>query len=102
LSADSKRSVRRHQGSCYYLDKDFQRAYAAFREGINPYIDEVEPEYLFQYAYVVAIEGKTREAERALEMLFFLVDPKDRSLSQKATELRNTIQSNEFKDIGWF
>ena len=62
----------------------------------------MEPEYLFQYAYVAAIEGKTREAERALEMLFFLVDPTNSGLSQKATELRNTIQSNGFKDIGWF
>jgi cytochrome c-type biogenesis protein CcmH/NrfG len=102
LSADSKRSVRRHQGSCYYLDKDFQRAYAAFREGINPYKDDVEPEYLFQYAFVAAIEGQPSEAERALEMLLFLVDPKDSGLSQKATELRSTIQSNGFKDIGWF
>jgi tetratricopeptide (TPR) repeat protein len=102
LSADSKRTVRRHQGSCHYLGKDFQRAYAAFREGINPYKDDVEPEYLFQYAFVAAIEGQPSEAERALEMLLFLVDPKDSGLSQKATELRSTIQSNGFKDIGWF
>ncbi len=102
LSADSKRSVRRHQGSCYYLDQDFGRAYAAFHEGINPYRDEVEPEYLFQYAFVAAIEGEPREAKRALEMLFFLIDPKDANLHQKATELLRTIQSNEFEDIGWF
>jgi hypothetical protein len=97
LAPESQRKVRRHQGSCSYLDRDFRSAYAAFREGINPYRDGVEPEYLYQYAFVAAIEGGPAEALRALDMLAFLVDPADQSLVEKAAALRATVESDEFR-----
>ena len=46
-------------------------------------------------------ENKFREAVIEYKNVV-QIDPKDANLHKKATDLLGTIQSNDFKDIGWF
>jgi tetratricopeptide (TPR) repeat protein len=94
LAGESQRVVLLHEGSCHYLTKNFIKANAAFEIGVNPYTDSIEPEYLFQYGFSAAATRNIPAAKRALEMLAFLVDPRNEELSKKAAALLEALDND--------
>jgi hypothetical protein len=97
VTPESQRVIRRHQGNCHYLEKDFVRAFAAFQEGLNPFKEVVELEYLYQYAFVSAVAGRTEQARRLLHMLQFRADPANENLARRTSELLATIDAEDFE-----
>jgi hypothetical protein len=97
VTRESQRTIRRHQGNCHYLSKDFERALASLQEGVNPYLEAVDLESLYQYAYSAVVEGQTAKARRLLRMLEFLSGPDDSLVTRRASELRTTIEAEDFE-----
>jgi tetratricopeptide (TPR) repeat protein len=97
VSPESQRVIRRHQGNCYYLEKDFEKAFSSFQNGLNPFSDIVELEYLYQYAFVSVIAGHTEQARKMLQMLQFRSDPANLNLTQRAKDLLASIEAEDFE-----
>lgn len=79
--------LHQHLGSCSYVVKDFAAAYRHFREGINTYGQQVEPQHRFQYALSAFAVGEDEWARTLLQHLLYVVDPEDRESIDKAKAL---------------
>lgn len=83
--------LHRHLASCAYLGKDFVTAYRHFEQGINTYLDAVEPEHRFQYALSAVAVGEDDKARTLLRHLLYAIDPADTESIEKAQALLSDL-----------
>ena len=92
--------LKRHLGTCAYLQKNFDEAFALFSESINPYLRKEDSNDLYQYAYSAAATGDIEKAIKILDILLLAVDPDNKALKIKAQAFRDDISSGELAGIG--
>ncbi len=96
--AEYRRVVYARMGSCFYLTKHFDEAYAAFRQALNPYVRSEALEDLYQYAYSAVVVGDLGLAERTLQQLLTIA-PKDAGkILKDARGLLEQIRSGELSN----
>ena len=92
--------IKKHLGTCAYLQKDFDAAYYWFSQSMNPYKQRESPEDMYQYAYATAIAGNSHKAVKLLDLMLWRLDPKAVSLKAEAEKFRNDILNNDLSGIG--
>lgn len=92
--------IKKHLGTCAYLQKDFDTAYYWFSQSMNPYRQQENSSDMYQYAYATAIAGDSMEAVKLLDLLLLKLDPENESLRAEAQKFRNDILNNELSNIG--
>ncbi|MCB1864540.1 MAG: tetratricopeptide repeat protein [Chromatiales bacterium] len=92
--------VERKIASCHYRLREFDAAYAVFRDSFNLYQQSWESETLYQYAFVAAAVGDLERSRRLLAALV-LTTPDDKAeLIGRANALRADIERGEIAAPG--
>ncbi len=78
----------RHLGSCAYLRKDLGRAFDYFDKGINIYLRNEEPEYVYQFAVAAVATDHLEKARILLDYLAYSLGPEHQTLLDRAAALR--------------
>ncbi len=85
------RTIHRHLGTCAYLRKDFDAAYAHFSKAIISHEVNIDPAHRFQYALSAVAVGDTMKARMLLKHLLYTADPTDQEIITKARALLHDL-----------
>lgn len=88
---DFKPVLYRHLGSCAYLRKDLGKAFDYFDKGINIYLRNEEPEYVYQFAVAAVALGRTEKARILLDYLAYSLGADHQALLDRAAALREQL-----------
>lgn len=92
-----RRTLQQHIGTCFYLSKDFAAAYAAFKQGINPFRRDVDAETRYQYAFSAIVVGDDEVAKLMLKSVLWDAPPDKQRLRSEAHALLDKLERGDIE-----
>ncbi|MET0092029.1 MAG: hypothetical protein ABW120_00735 [Sedimenticola sp.] len=97
---DFRKKLLRQTGACHYLNEEFDEAYEAFSESVNPYTTSEHSEDLYQFAFSALIVGEIDEARKLLNQAYLVTGEDQADLRENIKNLLDKIDSGEFQSLG--
>ncbi len=85
--SDFVAEIKKHLGSCAYLQRDFANAYTYFDESVAYFSKNEEPETLYQFALSAVAVGKEEKATYLLQQLLYTLPSSNERLKTRAEQL---------------